>query len=99
MLLHQRHYALVLRLDRRDRLNISLRCRRVLVPSISLNGRGLPIVVGGLTPAPLAGPSWQSAQVGVGGLSGLDADAAVDGLDAVGADDDGAQFELGDLRQ
>src|SRR5580692_11773009 len=49
--------------------------------------------------APLAGPSWQSAQVGVGGLGGLDADAAVDGLDAVGAGDDGAQVELGDLRQ
>ena len=29
-------------------------------------------------------PSWQSAQVGVGGLSGLDADPAVNGLDAVG---------------
>ena len=28
MLLHQRHYALVLRLDRRDRLTISLRCRQ-----------------------------------------------------------------------
>jgi len=51
------------------------------------------------TLAPLAGPSWQPAQVGVGGLSGLDADPAVDGLDAVGAGDDGAQLELGDLRQ
>ncbi len=50
-------------------------------------------------PAPLAGPLWQSAQVGVGGLSGLDADPGVDGLDAVGAGDDGAQLELGDLRQ
>ena len=28
MLLHQRHYALVLRLDRRHRLNTSLRCRQ-----------------------------------------------------------------------
>jgi hypothetical protein len=28
MLLHPRHYALVLRLDRRDRHNISLRCRQ-----------------------------------------------------------------------
>ena len=28
MLLHPRHYAFVLRLDRRDRLNISLRCRQ-----------------------------------------------------------------------
>jgi len=34
--------------------------------------------------------SVQSAQVGVGGLGGLDADAAVDGLNAVGAGDDGA---------
>jgi hypothetical protein len=51
------------------------------------------------TLAPLAGPSWQPAQVGVGGLSGLDADPAVDGLDAVGAGDDGAQLELSDLRQ
>ena len=42
---------------------------------------------------------WQPAQVGVGGLSGLDVDPAVDGLDAVGLGDDGAQLELGDLRQ
>ena len=28
MLLHQRHYALVLRLDSRHRLNTSLRCRQ-----------------------------------------------------------------------
>ncbi len=28
MLLYQRHYAMVLRLDRRDRRNISLRCRQ-----------------------------------------------------------------------
>ena len=56
-------------------------------------------MVGGPTLAPLAGPSWQSAQVGVGGLSCLDADPAVDGLGAVGAGDDGAQLELGDLRQ
>ena len=34
--------------------------------------------------------SLQSAQVGVGGLGGLDADAAVDGVGAVGTGDDGA---------
>ena len=33
MLLYQRHYALVLRLDRRDRLNISLRCRQSRSPA------------------------------------------------------------------
>ena len=43
--------------------------------------------------------SRQPAQEGVDGLGRLDADAAVDGLDAVGAGDDGAQLELGDLRQ
>jgi hypothetical protein len=45
------------------------------------------------------GRSRQPAQEGVDGLGRLDADAAVDGLDAVGAGDDGAQLELGDLRQ
>ena len=49
--------------------------------------------------ASLAGASWQSAQVGVGGLGGPDADPAVDGLDTVGAGNDGTQLELGDLRQ
>ena len=49
--------------------------------------------------APPAGVSWQSTQVRVDGLSRLDADAAVDGLDAVGAGDDGAQLEFGDLVQ
>jgi hypothetical protein len=48
---------------------------------------------------PLTGASWQPAQVGVGGLGGLDADPGVDGLGAVGAGDDGAQLEFGDLRQ
>jgi len=38
MLLHQRHYALVLRLDRRDLLNMSLLYAGVLVLSISLAG-------------------------------------------------------------
>ena len=51
---------------------------------------GRPILVDGRTAAPLAGASWQPPQVGVGGLSRLDADPAVDGLDAVGAGDDGA---------
>ena len=55
-----------------------------------LDGGGHPVVAGGPAPAPLAGPSWQSAQMGVGGLSGLDADPAVDGLGTVGTGDDGA---------
>ncbi len=41
-------------------------------------------------PAPRSPLSLQSAQVGVGGLGSLDADAAVDGLGAVRAGDDGA---------
>ena len=43
--------------------------------------------------------SWQSTQVRVDRLSRLDADASVDGLDAAGAGDDGAQLEFGDLVQ
>ena len=42
--------------------------------------------------------SSQPAQVGVGGLGGLDADLAVDGPGPVGAGDD-RQVEFGDLRQ
>jgi hypothetical protein len=56
-------------------------------------------VAGGCTPRRRRLVSWQPAQVGVDGLSRLDADAAVDGLDAVGAGDDGTQLELGDLPQ
>ena len=37
--------------------------------------------------------------MGVGGFGGLDADPAVNGLDAVRADHNGPQIELGDLRQ
>ena len=50
-------------------------------------------------PPPLTAVSLQSAQVGVGGLSGLDADPAVYGLDPGLPGDDGTQLEFGDLRQ
>ena len=43
--------------------------------------------------------SSQPAQVGVGGLGGLDADLGVDDLGAVGTGEDGVQVEFGDLRQ
>ena len=41
----------------------------------------------------------QSAEVGIGEFSRLDADPAIDGPDAISADDDRTQMELGDLRQ
>ena len=42
---------------------------------------------------------WQPTQVDINRLRGLNADPAIDGLDVVGSGDDGAQFQLGDLRQ
>jgi hypothetical protein len=42
--------------------------------------------------------SAQPAQVGVARLGRLDTDLAVEGQGAVGADDDRADFQLGDLR-
>ena len=43
--------------------------------------------------------SWQPTQVDINRLRGLNADPAIDGLDVAGAGDDGAQFQLGYLRQ
>jgi len=47
----------------------------------------------------MAGRSVQPAEVGVGGVGGLEADPSIDGLHAVRAGENRAELELGDLRQ